>query len=95
MPVIIPPRSGDTEPDADRVQVELLRTASVTRRLRLALSVTATVIGAARCGIAAAHPHASRRDLDLKFVEVHYGADLASALRADLERRDRERAGTS
>ena len=95
MPVNIPCRSADTEPDADRVQVELLRAASVTRRLRLALSVTATVIGAARRGIAAAHPHASRRDLDLKFVEVHYGADLASALRADLERRDRERVGTS
>ena len=90
--VNIPPRPSDTEPDADRVQVELLRAASVTRRLHLALSVTATVVGAARRGIALAHPQASRRELDLRFVEGHYGADLARALGADLERRDRERA---
>ena len=83
-------RSADTQLDADRVQVELLRAAPVAKRLRLALSVTATVVAAARRGIALANPHASRRELDLTFVEVHYGADLARDLRADLERRDRE-----
>jgi hypothetical protein len=27
--------------------------------------------------------------LDLRFVELHYGADIAAGLRDDLERRDR------
>ncbi len=92
---IVPPRSPDTEPDAERVQVELLRAASVARRLRLAVSVTETVVGAARRGIAMAHPHASPSELDLKFVEIHYGANLARELRADLERRAHERSGGS
>jgi hypothetical protein len=87
----MPPRPADTDADAERVQVELLRTAPVSRRLRLALSVTATVVGAARRALARAQPHASARDLDLRFVELHYGADIATGLRDDLERRDRVR----
>jgi hypothetical protein len=60
----------------------------VSRRLHLALGLSATVIGAARRALARARPRASARELDLWFVELHYGADLAAALRADLDRRD-------
>lgn len=88
MPGAIPARPADTAPDAERVQVVLLRAAPIARRLHLALSLTATVISAARRAIARAQPHASPRELDLRFVELHYGADLAVGLRADLERRD-------
>ena len=84
-------RPADTDADAERVQVELLRAAPVARRLRLALSVTATVVGAARRALVRAQPEASARDLDVRFVELHYGADLATGLRNDLERRDRAR----
>jgi hypothetical protein len=69
------------------MQAELFRTAPVARRLRIALNLSATVIAAARRAIARADPHASRQERDLRFVEVHYGADLAAALRADLRRR--------
>lgn len=85
----IPARPADTTPDADRVQVDLLRAAPVARRLHLALQLSATVIGAARRALARAQPHASSRELDLRFVELHYGADVAAGLRADLDRRDR------
>lgn len=84
----IPPRPADTAPDAERVQVALLRAASVSRRLHIALDLSATVIGAARRALARARPHASARELDLRFVELHYGPDAAAGLRADLERRD-------
>ena len=84
----IPPRPADTAPDAERVQVALLRTAPVGRRLHIALDLSATVIGAARRALARAQPHASARALDLRFVELHYGPDTAAGLRADLERRD-------
>ena len=84
-------RPADTDADAERVQVELLRAAPVARRLRLALSVTATFVGAARRALVRAQPEASARDLDVRFVELHYGADLATGLRNDLERRDRAR----
>ena len=88
MPGAIHARSADTALDAERVQVALLRAAPVARRLHLALGLSATVIGAARRALARAQPHASARELDLRFVELHYGADAAAGLRTDLGRRD-------
>jgi hypothetical protein len=89
----MPSRPDDTTPEAERVQIELLRAAPVARRLRLALSLSATVISAARRAHARAQPGASLRELDLRFVEVHYGSALSQELRAELDRRDRARLG--
>lgn len=86
--MLIPARSADTDPDAERVQVELFRRASVTRRLQLAQSLSATMKQAALRALAATRPGASHRDLTLRFVQIHYGAELAAGLRADLDRRD-------
>jgi hypothetical protein len=77
----------DTTPDAARVQIELLRSASVGRRLRLAWSLSATVIGAARRALAEKHPLDSFDELAVRFAEVHYGSELAQMLRAELARR--------
>ena len=88
-PLIIPPRPTDTAADADAVQVALLRAAPVARRLHLAVSLSATVIGAARRALTRAEPNASARERDLRFVELHYGREIADGLRADLHRRDR------
>lgn len=87
MPVI-PARPADTTIDAERVQVALLRAAPVARRVRLAFGLSATVIGTARLALARSRPHASTRELDLWFVALHYGAEAAEGLRAELERRD-------
>ena len=83
----IPARPADTTPEAERVQVDLLRAASPARRLRLALQLSATTITMARRGLARIRPDAPIPELDLKFVELHYGADLAAGLRADLTHR--------
>ena len=40
--------SRDTDADAERVQIELLRAAGVPRRMWLALALTQTVIGLSR-----------------------------------------------
>lgn len=94
MAVSISPRSADTSVEAERVQIDLIRAVPVSQRLRMAWSLSATVIGLARRAIARAEPDASQEDLDLRFVELHYGAGLAAALRADLIRR-RDRAPSS
>ena len=91
MPAVIPARPDDTARDAERVQVALFRQVSVARRLHIALGLSATVISSARRALARARPQASARERDLRFVELHYGAALATDLRADLERRDRLR----
>jgi hypothetical protein len=84
----MPERSADTSVEAERVQVALLRAAPVARRLHIALALSATMIGAARRALARARPQNTARALDLRFVELHYGAELAAELQADLDRRD-------
>lgn len=94
MPRAIPPRPADTTREAERVQVALMRAAPVARRLQLAFGLSATAINLAKRAIARARPSESQEELDLVFVEVHYGVDLARELRSDLERRRRQqRAG--
>ena len=78
-------RSDDTDADAERVQIELLRRAGPERRCRLAFSLSATTIGLARRAILRAiGPDATDTDAALRFVEIHYGRDLADAVRLRL-----------
>jgi hypothetical protein len=90
MKAVIPSRSTDTSADAERVQTALLRDSSIAQRLAICWSLSASVIGAARSALARSLPGASRREIDLRFVEVHYGKDLAAAVRDDLAHRDRD-----
>ena len=75
---------NDTDAEAERVQLELLRRAGPARRLQLALSLSRSVMSLSRGGIARRLEDASPEELGLRFVEVHYGAELADALRAEL-----------
>jgi hypothetical protein len=87
MPPIIPPRSADTAAEAEQVQIALIRRVPVSRRLHMAWSLSATVISAARQALLRAQPDASPQDIDLRFVALHYGPELAAAVRAELVRR--------
>jgi hypothetical protein len=78
---------SDTDEATDRAHLELLSRSSPGRRLDLALSVSATVVGLARRGLARAAPDLSREELGLRFVEQSYGKPLARDLRAFLRRR--------
>jgi hypothetical protein len=78
-------RADDTDPDAESVQLELLRRAGPARRLRMALSLSAHVIDLALQGIRRASPGISEREAQLRFVELHYGRELGRELRAFLD----------
>jgi hypothetical protein len=84
MPNVVRARSDDTDADAERVQIALLRGAGRARRAQMALSLSATTIALARRAIGRRHPDASAQEVGLRFVERHYGADLARAVRARL-----------
>jgi len=84
----IPIRPVDTDEDAESVQVALLRAIPIERRLGVALRLSANIIGLARRGIARARPEASSQELKIRFVEVHYGADVATGLQNDLRQRN-------
>jgi hypothetical protein len=77
----------DTDPETERVHLAMLRAASPSQRLRLALSLSRTVMDLSRAGIARRHPGASPEEVGLIFVEMNYGHELAEELRADLARR--------
>ncbi len=77
----------DTDPETERVQLELLRRAGPDRRLALAFSLSQSVIEMSRSALRRLHPQASDEELGLLWVRQNYGAELADGLRADLERR--------
>ena len=80
---------SDTVPEMERAQIELIRKASPARRLDLALSLSQTAIDLSRRAIARASPSLDDREVRLKFVELHYGQDLANGVRRHL--RDAQR----
>ena len=78
---------SDTDPEAERLQLQLLRATSPSRRLRLALSLSRTVMSLARDGLARSFPGASTEEIGLRFVALNYGPELAEDVRADLAAR--------
>jgi hypothetical protein len=80
-------RSADTDAEAERVQLDLLRAASPTQRAGLAIALTATTIGASRRALERRLPAATEEEIGLRFVELNYGTELAAAVAAYLRRR--------
>ena len=79
--------STDTDETTERVHLDLLKRASPGRRLELALSLSATVIGLSRRSLARANPGLAPDDLAVAFVRTSYGEDLAQELRTYLRHR--------
>jgi hypothetical protein len=73
-------RSADTDPEAEKVQVDLLRRAGPGRRTQMALSLSGEVIGLARRAIQRSLPEASQEEVQLHFVALQYGQGLSSEL---------------
>jgi hypothetical protein len=80
-------QSMDTSPEAERVQIELIRKASVTKRFTIMQSWSYFLIEANRQAIRKANPNANEIEIALIFVARNYGQALADGLRADLARR--------
>jgi hypothetical protein len=80
-------QSMDTSPEAERVQIELIRKASPAKLFGLINSLSRTMIQASRDTIRQLHPEASEQELALIFLELYYGKELADRVRVDLERR--------
>ncbi len=77
-------QARDTNPSIEKVQIELLRKATVARRLELGFSLSQAALELAREGIRRANPDASKENLGLIFVELNYGQELADRVRSYL-----------
>jgi hypothetical protein len=73
-------RSADTDPEAEKIQVALLRRAAPGRRVQMALSLSGEVIDLARRAIQRSLPDASPAEVQLRLVELQYGRRLSSEL---------------
>ncbi len=78
---------SDTPPEAEKVQIEILRKMSVAQRLGRMRDWTHMVVHLSRQGLARANPGLDSRELDLLWVEHQYGRDLAIQLREYLQAR--------
>ncbi len=78
---------SDTSPEAEKVQIEILRRMSVAQRLGRMREWTRTLVHFSREGLARANPGLDDRGLNLLWVEHQYGRDLAVRLREYLEKR--------
>lgn len=77
-----------TSAKADRVQLELLRSAGSARRFQIARSLSAGAISLARGAMRRRRPDLPEREIELWFVETHYGRELAREVRRYVQRRD-------
>jgi hypothetical protein len=81
--------AADTSPEAEEFQIQLLRQASPAKRFRLVRSLCAMTRRLAWQGIRQANPLAPEAEIDLLFVSLHYGKELAASLDATLQPREK------
>lgn len=74
----------DTHPTVAQVQVRMLREAGCGRRAALARSLSRTVIELSRRELQSQMKSASTDEVALRWVELHYGPELAARLTAFL-----------
>lgn len=73
---------SDTTADAEQMQLRLLRERSPAQRAALAIRLSADVIRNCKRAVARAHPELAARQIGDRFIELHYGRELAEAVRA-------------
>ncbi len=78
-------QSSDTSPEAERVQLALLRAASAGKRLSLANALSRMALQLSTRGLRRAHPGASRRELAWLAVGHYYGQALGERARLRTE----------
>ena len=69
--------NGDTSPEAESFQIDLLRNAPTWKRLRAAAEMSETVMLLSRLGVARRNPGASPTELQRLEAEAILGPELA------------------
>lgn len=75
----------DTQPTAERIQIEAIRKMSVGRRMALMRKLTADTHYRAMQALHRARPALSEGELRLWFIELNHGADLARKVAARMK----------
>jgi hypothetical protein len=86
----MPTQLSDTDPGVEKLQISLIRRASIATRISRTRSLSRTVIQLSRRAISRAHPGLCEEELGLAFVAYHYGEKLADSLRGYLNKKHNE-----
>jgi hypothetical protein len=81
-------QSRDTNPEAEKFLITLLRKRTISEKLDQVLEFSSSIIKLSKRAISRANPNLSKQEKDILFVKYHYGKELADKLRAYLEQRE-------
>jgi hypothetical protein len=81
------PLSRDTHHDIEKVHIELLRKAPISKRFAIVCAWSQFIREAAKQGIRRDHPSANEEEVNLILLERLYGQTLAEKVRRELIRR--------
>ncbi|MEO6694390.1 MAG: hypothetical protein ABIY50_04675 [Ignavibacteria bacterium] len=78
-------QSSDTNPKAETLLIEMIRELNTSQRISKALSLSSSIINLSKRAIERANPNKDKSELDLLFVKLHYGNELADKLKLFLQ----------
>ena len=78
----------DTRPEAERVQIELLRRAPAWRKLQMVDQLNQSARTLALCGLRQRYPRATSVELRRRLADLVLGAELAARVYGPLEEAD-------
>lgn len=82
---------SDTDQKFEKLQLDLMRRASTAKKISCMRSLSSAVRELSYRAVKRAHPELSERELDVFFVSIHYGKNLADRLKAYLENNNPEK----
>ena len=80
-------QSRDTNPEAEKFLISLLREKSISEKLDQVLEFSSSILKLSKRAISRANPDLSKQEKDILFVKYHYGKELADKLQAYLKQR--------
>jgi len=72
---------NDTSQEIEEIQTKMLRNATTAKRFSQARSLSSTVIHLSRRAIRRRRPGFSEEEVNIEFVSLHYGKELAEKLK--------------
>ena len=75
----------DTSPEAEAVQLELVRRMAPSERVQKTFRLSSEMIRSAKAAIRRRHPDFAETQVAIKFIELCYGAELAMEVQRRLE----------
>jgi len=82
------PYTTDTSPEAEIVQMELIRNMHPEQRALKSMRMTTRLVRECKAAIRRNHPEFTQRQVGLEFIAINYGKVLSEEVREYLQKQD-------